>query len=115
MSVIRTWHDDTAAPEPWQERPGVSDGSRRNLLGDAGELGKKPLSHLMTGRSRGVGRDVEGRDRLSAAVEHRNGERAQSTLEFFVDDAEPLLVIAANPVKQSLQVGDGLCCVGLDA
>ena len=62
-----------------------------------------------------MGRQVDGADSLSAAVEHRHGECAQATLEFFVDDGESLFAVVADAVEQRLKVGDGLRRVGLDA
>ena len=51
---------------------------------------------------------------LSAAVQHRHGQRAQAAFELFVDDGELLLAIGADAIEQGLQVGDGLRRVGFD-
>ena len=46
--------------------------------------------------------------RLSAAVDHRHGERAQAALELLVDDREALRAVGPDALEQGLQVDDGL-------
>src|SRR5215475_11144789 len=72
------------------------------------------LTHFIAGRPCRMGRQVDGADRLSAAVEDRHGKGAQAALEFFVDDGESLRAVGPYAIEQCLKVGDGLRGVGLD-
>src|SRR5690348_14621998 len=70
---------------PWLARAELtSDGHGGDLAGEAVELGEKMFAHVVAGRSRRVCRQIDGAEGLSAAIQHRHGQRAQSTLEFFV-------------------------------
>jgi hypothetical protein len=86
----------------------------RNPLRDGPELGQEFLAHLVARGARGVRREIDGADRLAGAVENRDRDRAEPSLEFFVDDGKPLLAVGANAIEQRLRVGDRVRRIGFD-
>src|SRR5690348_4628332 len=98
MSVLRTWQHDTARPARWQETAeaalnGCSSKSdrvlgchRRDVGGDPVQFREKTVAHLVARGALRVGRQVDGAERLAAAVQNGHRKRAQAELELLVDD-----------------------------